>query len=410
LKITTQSSRKPARRSRIGALLSCATLAFATQAPAQVEGHAVIDQRGAPYLSRHANPTIPATPATSIMAKSQIVEFDAPGAATSVSRACAPYCGTVAFSINDRGVIVGYYTDEHIVPHAFIRTSDGRFTTFDAPGAGLGHHLNEGTVAYAVNDDDTVAGLFEDADLVYHGFVRDHGGGFTTFDVSGAGAGPNQGTFAWGINEKGETAGVYVDAGGAYHAFVRSAGGKATSFDPPGSTFTYVCEETCLNKKGATTGFFSDANGVYHGFFRKPDGEIIAFDAPGAVQQNGYGTFAASIDPNGAVDGYYVAANLVARGFVRIADGTFTTFDAPVSNKAGTYPFSINAFRAATGQTQDNLGFERFRNGSTQVIAAPDAGAGSNFGTRPSVNNIHGAVAGWFSDAAELDHGFVWIP
>jgi probable HAF family extracellular repeat protein len=65
----------------------------------------------------------------------QLIEFDAPGAATASSPACYPDCGTVPNGINDLGVIVGFYTDANIVPHGFLRTPGGKITSFDAPGA-----------------------------------------------------------------------------------------------------------------------------------------------------------------------------------------------------------------------------------------------------------------------------------
>src|SRR5271170_7190220 len=65
----------------------------------------------------------------------RLIEFDAPGAATVSSPACAPACGTFAYANNDLGMIVGYYTDANVVPHGFLRTPEGRFVSFDAPGA-----------------------------------------------------------------------------------------------------------------------------------------------------------------------------------------------------------------------------------------------------------------------------------
>jgi hypothetical protein len=67
-----------------------------------------------------------------------IIEFDASGAATVTSPACGGSCGTQAFGNNDLGAIVGSCTDVNVVPHGFLRTPNGAFISFDAPGAGLG--------------------------------------------------------------------------------------------------------------------------------------------------------------------------------------------------------------------------------------------------------------------------------
>ena len=78
----------------------------------------------------------------------RIIEFDAPGAAKVETAACDDDggCGTYAQDINAAGAILGGYTDSYLVPHGLIRERDGRFLSFDAPGAGLGHGLDEGNL------------------------------------------------------------------------------------------------------------------------------------------------------------------------------------------------------------------------------------------------------------------------
>jgi hypothetical protein len=345
--------------------------------------------------------------------RGHLVEFDAPGAATSVSSACAgsfysgATCGTSAFSINDWGVSVGTFTDKNVVPHAFARDRKGRFLVFDAPGAGLGHGLNEGTVAYAINDCNSIAGEFQDTKLVFHSFIRRAHGAITVFDLDGAGKGAFQGTVAWDINARDETAGVYYDAKNRQHGFVRSSAGKVTSFDPPGSVLTYTCEETCLNDAGQVAGTYFDAKGNPHGFLRERDGRITEFNVPGPVA----GSVGASLTPDGAIAGYYLDAKFERHGFVRFPDGKFLTFNAPTANDPNIGVYSINRRYAIAGITAVNQGFERFPNtGHVAVFSAPNAGPAPNYGTRPSVNNAWGEVAGWYFDTAGLSHGFVWSP
>lgn len=346
--------------------------------------------------------------------RATLIEFDAPGAAKTSSPACAPYCGTVAYDNNDFGDIVGFYTDANIIPHGFLRAPNGHITSFDAPGAGLGHGLNQGTAAYAINDFGVIAGQFQDSSYVYHGFVRYWDGSFITFDEPDAGTGANQGTLAYDINLVGTTAGVYIDASNVQHGFVRSRNDFA-SFDPTGSVLTYVCEETCLNPDGTVAGFYFDSSFTPHGFVRQPDGTITSFDAPGAI-----GTVAASITPYGVIGGYFLDSSFVSHGFVRHRDGSFTTFDDPEAGAGttpppqGTYPFSISLGGATTGEYFDasgnGHGFERFPDERFANFDAPGAAPGPNAGTRPSTNNAEGEVAGWYVDAGGLNHGFLWIP
>jgi len=76
-----------------------------------------------------------------------------------------------------------------------------------------------------------------------------------------------------------------------------------------------------------------------------------------------------------------------------------------------TAPFSINDSGIVTGQYTDanngNYGFSRNLDGTFVTFAAPDAGAS---GTRPSTNNLGGAVTGWWVDPDGLNCGFVWYP
>jgi probable HAF family extracellular repeat protein len=61
-----------------------------------------------------------------------LTTFDAPCAGTSATQ------GTLAFSINPAGTIVGFCRDTNDVRHAFLRAPNGTITTFDVPGAGAG--------------------------------------------------------------------------------------------------------------------------------------------------------------------------------------------------------------------------------------------------------------------------------
>jgi hypothetical protein len=97
--------------------------------------------------------------------------------------------------------------------------------------------------------------------------VRSPNGAFTTFDAPGAGTGQFQGTEGEGINPQETVSGYDIDAGGVAHGYVRAKDGAITTFDAPGSTGTLA---TAINPSGVITGAFSDTNGVTHGFLRIP--------------------------------------------------------------------------------------------------------------------------------------------
>lgn len=359
------------------------------------------------------------------IAVAKLIEFDAPGAATETSSACAPSCGTIAYGNNDLGEIVGSYTDFHVVPHGFLRTRQGEIISFDAPGAGLGFGLDEGTVAYSINNVGVITGQFQDPSLVFHGFVRHPDGTFVTFDAPGAGTGPFQGTLATSISQEGVISGFLIDGNSVYHGFVRDQEGNITTFDAPGAGTTanappqgtFPCMETCINSSGAITGFYYDANYAVHGFVRQPDGSITTFDAPRGGTGTFQGTVSGSINQAGTIAGYFEDSNSMFHGFVSTPEGNFVTFDVPAASMnpgEGTAAFSINSAGVIAGEYNDAQsvmhGFSRSVSGTFATFSAPGAGRGAGQGTRPSTNNAEGAVTGWWVDRNNLNHGFLWTP
>jgi len=352
----------------------------------------------------------------------ELIEFDAPGAGTISSPVCAPNCGTYAIGMNDEGAITGSYTDAEIVPHGFLRAPNGHIISFDAPGAGLGAGLDEGTSPFSINDLGLITGQFQDPSYLIHGFVRYPDGSFATFDAPGAVSSPVCAPFCgtWGeaINLWGEIAGYYIDANNVDHGFVRSPDGSITTFDAPGAgtgaNQGTVVGEKGINRRGEVDGWYIDENNVFHGFLRAPDGTIASVDPLGS-----YGTILGGINAAGEIAGYYYDANYVGHGFLRAPDGTFTTFDAPGAGAEhnqfqGTLAFSVNTARMVTGIYVDAAnvlhGFLRGPDGTFTTIDAPDAGTGANQGTRPEIVNQAGMIAGFYFDAGNVIHGFLRIP
>jgi hypothetical protein len=349
----------------------------------------------------------------------RLIEFDAPGATTVNAPLCSGQCGTTPFANNDAGTVVGTYTDEYVVPHGFIRKRDGHIISFDAPGAGLASELDQGTLPYAINDRDVIAGQYQAPDFLYHAFIRWPDGSYESFEAPDAGTtaqqvvgGPTVGTLAYDINSDGTTAGDYFDENSVSHGFVRSRSGQIQEFDPPNSVYTSVCEETCLNRDGTATGSFLDASSVSHGWLRHADGSIEVFDAPGAGTGQYTGTAPASINEEGEIAGYVITNAGAPTAFVRHRDGSFANYLYPGS--LGTVFYSVNRFGVTAGDYLDSdvvfHGISRSRSGEVKIFDAPDAGTGQYQGTRSSTNNARGEVAGWVTDTSGLNHGFVWVP
>ena len=278
-------------------------------------------------------------------------DFDAPGADPVVGCTCPA-------GINDLGVVAGSDIDANGVSHGFVRSSDGRITTFDDSQAPVGTGANQGTTPVGVNDIGVITGYYVDGNNATHGFVRTPDGKITTFDAPG-GAG---GTYPGNINLLGVTAGVFYDANGVGHGFVRTAGGKITTFDPPNSfngPTSYGTFNAFVNDLGLVAGTYFDENTyVLYGYVRLPDGQFTEFAAPGAGTTIGAGTSVYAVNVEGATTGNYVDANFENHSFIRAANGELTMFDVPgqilvPGTYAGSTGEGINAEGFITGRWRD---------------------------------------------------------
>ena len=261
----------------------------------------------------------------------------------------------------------------------------------------------QGTVAYAINSEGAIAGQFQDAKGIYHGFLRSLSGQFTIFDIPGLKAGANQGTAGENINDAGEIAGIFADKKNGQHGFVRHADGTFETFNPPNSIATVVALESGLNLAGAVTGYFFDANLVIHGFVRSADGTITVFDSPLAGTGQFQGTIAAAINNDGEIAGGVTDSSNVYHGFVRLPDGFIETFEAPGSGATpgtfqGTFAVGIDAQGAVTAYTTDinNLshGAVRYPDGRMRIFNVFAAGNGVGQGTTPQSISPAGCDSG----------------
>ena len=167
-------------------------------------------------------------------ANGTIATFDAPGAGTGSVQ------GTFAFGINLAGAITGYYIDASNVNHGFVRAADGTLTSFDAPGA---FH----TFPNSIDPAGEITGHYLLSGS--HGFVRAADGTLTTFDAPGGATrtDPLQCGYPCGpeittpaspsprVNLAGVIAGDYQDASSVFHGFLRGSDGTLSTFDAPGA-------------------------------------------------------------------------------------------------------------------------------------------------------------------------------
>ncbi len=180
---------------------------------------------------------------------------------------------TRAWGINNAGQIVGSFSDA-MGTHGFLNTG-GSFTTLDVPGASG----PIGTVAFAINDTGLIVGRFGDPGAgTGYGFLET-GSNFTTLDdPSGFD------TIAWGINDAGQIAGTYEVTTGSTsvgQAFLYSDG-VFTTLNVPGSV-----DIATINNVGQIAGSFVDGTGS-HGFLLTGS-DLTIIDVPGASNTQVYG-------------------------------------------------------------------------------------------------------------------------
>jgi hypothetical protein len=330
------------------------------------------------------------------------VTFDPPGAGTAKNH------GTIEVTENSAGDVTGWYVDDSIVVHGFVRTAGGNFTSFNSNQPG------ESTIRpKSINDAGIVTGYYLTiTGFVYltHGFFRTPDGTFTTFDVPGATG--IVGTSAYGMDATGTIVGRWHDASGFTHGFLRSSDGNITSFDVPGANFT---EAELISSNGIVAGwYFKSKIAGARGFVRSTDGTIKKFAVPGAKHQ---GATAASVNTHGDVAGYFEDANHMFHGFIRLANGTITVVDvagAGNGKNQGTFIKGLNSNGESTGYFTDenhiDHGFLRTAGGTIIPFDGPE------FGTRPvtggggSAINDSNLIVGTFKDNHRIQHGFFRLP
>ncbi len=359
------------------------------------------------------------------------VTFDAPGAGTGAFQGTGcfayPACSVV---INAWGTVTGYYLDANNVFHGFVRTPQGRFTTFESPGADTTPGSFNGTLPFAINDVGTISGFYSDLNGAAHGFVRSPEGTFKTFDVPGG----SLLTIPVAMNLQGSVVGSVLDQNAVWHGFLRSHDGTFKVFSGPGGCDTSPstgCTGTgalSINVFGTIVGGYADDNFVLHGLLRSGEGRLMSFDVPGAgaVPGSYQGTncldCSAPVNQWGAIAGYYVDAANVVHGYLRSPRGEITTFEAPPD--AGGQGFgcavdcslALNDEGMVTGIYLDanNVyrGFIRSPRGKLVAFDAPgaDATPGSFNGTFPVSINDQGVITGYYLDAKQVNHGFLRFP
>lgn len=153
-------------------------------------------------------------------ADGRLTTFDVPGAGSgSYQGSGCPGCSR---PLNVFGVNAGFFIDGNNVVHGYLRSPTGKYTKFDVPGEGpqgLGCFAD---CSMGLNDLGAITGSYLDKNNVFHGYIRSPDGKFVTFDAPGADMNPGDfnGTFPVSINDAGMVSGYYIDSNNVFHSFV----------------------------------------------------------------------------------------------------------------------------------------------------------------------------------------------
>jgi uncharacterized membrane protein len=193
---------------------------------------------------------------------------------------------TLPYDINNRGQIVGIYIDEGAVvaengffeqgsQHAFV-WDRGRVTILDPPDTVYAPN------AYSINDRGQIVGVRIDRSGNQIGFLRQPDGRYVTLDPPGAAQNK-----ASGINDRGQVVGPYLDDGalpgpdgrypaGSLHGYLWDHG-RYERLDVPGARATDAAD---INNRGDVVGEVKDADGRIRGVARQR-GRYRFVDGPG---------------------------------------------------------------------------------------------------------------------------------
>jgi uncharacterized membrane protein len=264
---------------------------------------------------------------------------------------------------------------------------DGDFRTFTRADAVTGAPTD-------INNRGDIVGGYSDTAGIQHGFRVDRRGCFSVVEFPG---GPRTLNEAIGINDRREITGTYGDYGDERttlegHGYVRTRG-RFTSIDVPGAVVSGAFKN---NDRGQIVGSYSNETrgrvgvGDAHGFLLD-DGQFTRIDAPGAVK-----TTLHDINDRGQILGVgQNADNTEGFGFVRDRRGRYSRLpDVPGAQV--TIPLGLNNRGHIVGIYIDPDGVEHgylFRRGRFRTIDVPGAAATSAFGI-----NDRGQIVGAFRD------------
>lgn len=255
-----------------------------------------------------------------------------------------PNTSTMPNAINRDGVIVGMAVKGGGTASGFIRSAEGRLSTYDAPNSIM-------TNLQGINSAGVKVGVFEDMSNAVHSFAL-YKNNFVEIKVPGA-------PFTWtsGINDHGDIVGAFATPEGFDGFLLRNKKFKTIHF--PGAQATFA---NGINDFGVIVGWYLIINDSQqqevHGFVLA-NGRFFRLDAGPFTSLN-------SINNAGEIAGVYVGDQPTAFTY---QNGKFSSFSVP--NADGTGAYGVNANGILTGTAQFGGSFSGFVGSCAAPTASP---------------------------------------
>ena len=203
-------------------------------------------------------------------------------------------------------------------------------------------------------------------------------------------------TFAFGINNNNAVVGASTDARGVYSGFLYKAGRYQNIVVPRSAKFTQALG---INDSGIIVGQFIGKDQLTHGFVLK-NGKFTGYSL-----QKGVSTYLAGINSTGSLVGS-LGNNGATQGFVTVG-GKAKIFSMGAQGSA-TYAYGINKANDSVGYFipppfSAYHGFIRYANGKTAQLDYPGSLSTACLGI-----NDTGTITGFYLDAQNVSHGFIY--
>ena len=201
---------------------------------------------------------------------------------------------TFFYGLDNAGKAVGHYKGVDNLYHGVV-LQDGELRQYDFPGAAQ-------TFIYGISDETgALSGNIVDEAGISHAFSGD-------LAITFPGAVNTYGDF---VNAAGAVVGSYIDADGMFHGFIRNPDGSFTTIDLPEMPNLEFLFVNTITDFGAVGFRAKAANDILRSYILMPDGTLYEVRIPGSVI-----TVVRNVNQDGSVVGYYDSADGRRHGFL----------------------------------------------------------------------------------------------